>query len=975
MRTVSASPDPHAPIYIEGDGNFKPANGVRSGSGTKTDPYIIENWEIDASNAHGIHIKNTTAYFVIRNVLVENGKTTYHGIFLENVVNGRIENVVSRKNSRGIFLSYSNNIRLSTNTVENNKYGIYLYCSSRNELWNNIVRYNENGNIYLLSSNNNTFFSPNTAGNGRYGIYLHSSDNNTFLGSTVENNRYGIYLYHSSRNELLNNIVRYNENGNIYLISSNNNTFSHNTVRNGGSIYLDFSDNNTFSTNTVENTFIGIHLHSSDNNTFSTNTVENNTYGIYLDNSGNNTLANNTVKNNRGHGIRLDSSDNNILTNNTVENSEEGIYFRSSDNNTLTNNTMKNNWSEGIYLYNSDNNTLTNNTVGNNGSKGIYLNSSDNNTFSTNTVENNARGIYLYYSYRNTLSNNKVENNSTGIYLDSSDNNTLTNNTVGNNGSEGIYLRSSDNNTLTNNRVENNFMGVYLVGSSNITMDNNVMRSNRCNFLVFGDKLSHFIHDIDNTNTVNGKPVLYLTGTENNLVINQDNRVGWLGVVNSNNIQVENLVVETVMLAFTHNTRVENVIVENSLVGIYLFSSSNNFLLNNTVGNNMEEGIHLHSSHNNILSNNIVRNNQLGIGVENGNLLVISHNVIENNLIRDIEFDGKNSVFEANVYTTARGIPHIHSVCVTDITQTSATITWATDKNSTSVVEYGPTAAYGYTATDGVTTNHRVDLSNLSPGTYHFRVLSTDSENNLEISGDFTFTTISLPTSITLEPSSFSLVSGGSREITAILRDNGGNPLSGKTISWSTTAGTITQTSMTDNLGRATATFTAPVVTQMENVTITATFAGDAGYGGSQENALCTVSPVPSTPTTLTVSPSSFTVRVGGRITLTAILLDNAGNPLPGKQIVWSTTSGSIEPMIGLTDNHGRMEVTFFAPSVSGSVEIGVIFQGDSVHARSQAIGVGTVSQPRPGTRPWIPVAVIVIIVLPTVFFFLRRKR
>ncbi|MEM3184444.1 MAG: hypothetical protein QXW92_02145, partial [Candidatus Hadarchaeales archaeon] len=42
-RTVSASPDPHAPIYIEGDGNFKPANGVRSGSGTKTDPYIIEN--------------------------------------------------------------------------------------------------------------------------------------------------------------------------------------------------------------------------------------------------------------------------------------------------------------------------------------------------------------------------------------------------------------------------------------------------------------------------------------------------------------------------------------------------------------------------------------------------------------------------------------------------------------------------------------------------------------------------------------------------------------------------------------------------------------------------------------------------------------------------------------------------------------------------------------------------------------------
>ncbi|MEM1689681.1 MAG: fibronectin type III domain-containing protein [Candidatus Hadarchaeales archaeon] len=73
---------------------------------------------------------------------------------------------------------------------------------------------------------------------------------------------------------------------------------------------------------------------------------------------------------------------------------------------------------------------------------------------------------------------------------------------------------------------------------------------------------------------------------------------------------------------------------------------------------------------------------------------------------------------------------------------TSATITWVTDDDSTTAVEYGPTTAYGYTATDGMTTNHRVKLSNLSPGTiYHFRVLSTDSENNLEISRDFTFMT------------------------------------------------------------------------------------------------------------------------------------------------------------------------------------------------------------------------------------------
>jgi hypothetical protein len=37
------------------------------------DNYIIENYVINASKANGIDIRNTTAYFVIRNCLVENG--------------------------------------------------------------------------------------------------------------------------------------------------------------------------------------------------------------------------------------------------------------------------------------------------------------------------------------------------------------------------------------------------------------------------------------------------------------------------------------------------------------------------------------------------------------------------------------------------------------------------------------------------------------------------------------------------------------------------------------------------------------------------------------------------------------------------------------------------------------------------------------------------------------------------------------
>ena len=36
---------PHDPIYIDGNDNFIPANGVTSGLGTENDPYIIENWD------------------------------------------------------------------------------------------------------------------------------------------------------------------------------------------------------------------------------------------------------------------------------------------------------------------------------------------------------------------------------------------------------------------------------------------------------------------------------------------------------------------------------------------------------------------------------------------------------------------------------------------------------------------------------------------------------------------------------------------------------------------------------------------------------------------------------------------------------------------------------------------------------------------------------------------------------------------
>src|SRR5207245_8234142 len=66
----------HGPIYIGSDAQFTAANGVRSGTGTITDPYIISNWFIDGNLYAGsqamVWIEGTSSYVAIQNVRISN---------------------------------------------------------------------------------------------------------------------------------------------------------------------------------------------------------------------------------------------------------------------------------------------------------------------------------------------------------------------------------------------------------------------------------------------------------------------------------------------------------------------------------------------------------------------------------------------------------------------------------------------------------------------------------------------------------------------------------------------------------------------------------------------------------------------------------------------------------------------------------------------------------------------------------------
>jgi len=100
--------------------------------------------------------------------------------------------------------------------------------------------------------------------------------------------------------------------------------------------------------------------------------------------------------------------------------------------------------------------------------------------------------------------------------------------------------------------------------------------------------------------------------------------------------------------------------------------------------------------------------------------------------------------------TTAPPPPVISGVNITGFTVGSipgtikaANVEWLTDTLSNSAVEYGLTAGYGTTGSNGtLVTAHSLGVDALSPNTlYHYRVKSTDAYGSQSVSSDYTFTT------------------------------------------------------------------------------------------------------------------------------------------------------------------------------------------------------------------------------------------
>jgi parallel beta-helix repeat protein len=181
----------HRAIVITNDYEFTVENGVCSGGGTVEDPYIIEDWLIDAGfDEYGIRIHGTTRSFVIRNVEISGAAKS--AVYLSYVQNATIENCEFESNWVGVTLNFSSFNRITECAFTTNTDGIHAYFSHNNQVLSSFFDRNDTA-IWLDASNENRI-SLNLIGDSHIGVYLNlASQGNIILSNAFVTNQYHAY--------------------------------------------------------------------------------------------------------------------------------------------------------------------------------------------------------------------------------------------------------------------------------------------------------------------------------------------------------------------------------------------------------------------------------------------------------------------------------------------------------------------------------------------------------------------------------------------------------------------------------------------------------------------------------------------------------------------------------------------------------------------------------------------------------------
>jgi len=222
-------------------------------------------------------------------------------------------------------------------------------------------------------------------------------------------------------------------------------------------------------------------------------------------------------------------------------------------------------------------------------------------------------------------------------------NTTITDNVADNNGYVGLGTEA--NCTIINNTMSNNQYGLTLEGSMGgsggyYTLRNNIMSGNQYNFMA--ENMGNY--NIDSSNLVNGKPILYLVNASN-IVVDPSSNVGTVYVINGYNVTVKDLMLSNngfgVLFYNTSNSLIRNVTVTGDYYGINIMWPDNDTLAGNNAINN-SYGIYVNGGeyNNNTLVNNKMTGNAYNYGDVSGSS--------DNNISTSNTVDGKPIIYLYN---------------------------------------------------------------------------------------------------------------------------------------------------------------------------------------------------------------------------------------------------------------------------------------------------------------------------------------
>jgi parallel beta-helix repeat protein len=401
-----------------------------------------------------------------------------------------------------------------------------------------------------------------------------------------------------------------------------------------------------------------ISLYESHNCIIKNNIISNTQYGIQVSGSSKIDIINNNISR-IGEGIVIYNNNGHQIKNNSISFSINGIKFRFTDHNNITGNTISNN-EYGIKVgeprdgyHNVSNNIIDHNVYG------IKFTRSSYNTLSLNRISNNEDvGLYLASSSHNQIHDNEITLNEVGIKTREGSHLNISSNNISDNIVTGIQCEKTQDNDFKNNFFYNNsFYAVDLSACQRATFKNNIMMGSGLS--VSGSKTVNWdSHDIDNSNTVNGKPIIYWNNIYGRTVPSE---VGQVFLVNCRNIKIENQhfvsssvaigIIFSEDITIYNNTIMENqygIRISNSIDcsidkniissnerAVAIGSSDGTYIGNNIVTLSRSRGIDVGSSHNGtITANNLSYNScaALYFSSKDNNILIYHNNFIDNKI-------------------------------------------------------------------------------------------------------------------------------------------------------------------------------------------------------------------------------------------------------------------------------------------------------------------------------------------------------